>query len=347
MQESQNLHEPIEGESRRGVAPLYVKILRWILTAICMVWVVWYFYNHRQSLYLFTSLSALVEGVLLILAAVHMCLYALQFYLVLRTCTPRPFSFFAFFKTIILGRIFSNIAPQGGNVYRAVYFKYKFGISYTHYLGGFLCFLWIDAAMNILLAAAVFGWFEPGFCIGPVSIWWVLLALTAMWFTPVLFEALFRRYSFGSGGLLRLHGRISEMLTIAVQSLSHIRMLGMVTAANALNFVNTMLFFYLCLSGFGNAVEVPVLMVFFVLMKITSYMIITPGNFGLREIAYAFLGRQMGMDAGQAVVLSILHRLAVLIIVVLLAACFGGYSLLRRGKTDRRFKQSAGLKNGD
>jgi hypothetical protein len=327
MQESQNLHEPVKRESRGGIAP-YLKTLRWILTAICIVWVVWYFYNHRESLYLFTSLSVSVMVVLLILAAVHMCLYALQFYFVLRTCTPRPFSFFAFFKTIILGRIFSNIAPQGGNVYRAVYFKYKFGISYTHYLGGFFCFLWIDAAMNILLAAAVFGWFEPEFRIGTVSVWWILLAMTAMWFMPLLFEALFRRQSFRAGALLWLHSRISEMLRVAVQSLSHIRMLGVVTAANALNFVNTMTFFYLCLSGFGTTVGVPVLMMFFVLMKITSYLIITPGNFALREIAYAFLGRQMGMDAGQAMVVSIFHRLAVLIIVVLLAACFGGYDLL-------------------
>jgi hypothetical protein len=285
---------------------------------------------------LFTSLSAPVMVVLLILAAMHLCLYALQFYLVLRVCTPQFISFFTFFKTIILGRIFSSIAPQGGNVYRAVYFKYKFGISYTHYLSGFFCFLWIDAAMNILLAAAIFGWFKPGFHIGVVSIWWILLAMTAMWFMPILFEVVFRRQIFHAGVLLWLHSRISEMLTVAVQSLSHIRMLGIVTIANAMNFVNTMLFFYLCLSGFGDAVDVPVLMVFFVLMKITSYLIITPGNFGLREIAYAFLGRQMGMDAGQAMVLSILHRLAVSIIVVLLAACFGGRDLLSGGDDIQR-----------
>jgi uncharacterized membrane protein YbhN (UPF0104 family) len=331
MRESQNLYEPAEKIPRVGITSGYLKTLRWILTAVCVVWVVWYFYTHRSSLHLFTSLSAPIVVVLLVLATVHLLLYALQFYLVLRTCTPQYFSFFIFFKTIILGRVFSNIAPQGGNVYRAVYFKYKFGISYTHYLGGFFCFLWIDAAMNILLAAAVFGGFAPNFRIGTVSIWWFLLGMATMWFTPVLFEALFRRYSFGGGVLLWLHKRASEMLTVAVRSLSHSKMLGIVAVANAVNFVNTMLFFYLCMSGFGVTAGVPVLMVFFVLMKVTGYLIITPGNFGLREIAYAFLGRQMGMDAGQAMVLSLFHRLAVLIMVVGLAACFGGRDLLSGG----------------
>jgi uncharacterized membrane protein YbhN (UPF0104 family) len=323
MQEMQNEVEFEDGKKPAYVK--YVKVLRWAIGVLCVIWVGRYFYNHREYLRLFTSLSAPMVVVLLGLAAVHLLLYALQFYLVLRSCARQFISFFVFFKTIILGRIFSNIAPQGGNVYRAVYFKYKFGISYTHYLSGFFCFLWIDAAMNIVLSAVIFGIFSPTFHVKQISIWWLLSALTAMWFLPIIFEVLFGRISFQSRGLVWLHSRTSKLLRIAVESLSDIRMLCAVIAANTLNFANNTLFFYLCFSSFGISATLPVLMMFFILMKLTSYLILTPGNFGLREIAYAFLSQYMGLEAGQGIVLSMLHRLAVLIVVILLAICFMGW----------------------
>jgi uncharacterized protein (TIRG00374 family) len=320
MQEMQN-----ESEFKDGTKPAYikyVKALRWVIGAFCIVWIGRYFYTHQKYLQLFTSLSASMIFILLGLAAIHLSLYALQFYLVLRACTPKFLSFFVFFKTIILGRIFSNIAPQGGNVYRAVYFKYKFGISYTHYLSGFLGFLWIDAAFNILLSTIVFGVFAPTFRVKQVSIWWVLLGLTVAWFIPVIFEIFFRRHSFKQHRFLWLHDKMSELLSVAVQSLLNIRMLLAVAFANMVNFVNNTLFFYLCFSSFGISVTIPILMTFFILMKITSYLILTPGNFGLREIAYAFLSQNMGLEAGQGIVLSMLHRLAVLMVVILLAIYF-------------------------
>jgi uncharacterized membrane protein YbhN (UPF0104 family) len=330
VQEMQNEVEFEDGKKPAYIK--YVKALRWAIAVLCVAWIGMYFCKHQQYLHLFSSLSVPRIIALLGMAAVHLLLYALQFYLVLRTCTNQYFSFFAFFKTIILGRIFSNIAPQGGNVYRAVYFKYKFGISYTHYLSGFFCFLWIDAAMNIILSAVIFGVFAPTFHIHKISIWLVLLVLAAMWFLPIGFEVLFGRISFRSRGLVWLHSRASKLLSISVESLSNIRMLCAVIAANIVNFANNALFFYLCFSAFGVSVAISVLMMFFILMKVTSYLILTPGNLGFREVAYAFLGQQVGLEAGQGIVLSLFHRFAVLLVVILLAVYFEGSKLFRKDK---------------
>jgi uncharacterized membrane protein YbhN (UPF0104 family) len=328
MRESKNLHEPLEGEPRGGSAPLYLKILRWILMAVCVVWVVWYFYRNRQDLGLFLSLRPAVVLLLLVLFALHLWLYSLQFYFVLRRCVERPLPFVAFFKTIILGRVLSSIAPQAGAVFRAVYLKRKFGITYTRYLGGFFGFLWLDAAMNILLSAAVFGGFAPGFHVGSFSIWWVLAAMTAAWFTPIGLDALLGRLSFKAHWPGRLHGHLSEMLHVVVHSVSDRTLLIRIICLNALNFANNILIFHLCLSGSKNAVAIPALAVFFILLKITSYLIITPGNLGVREIAYAFLAQQMGLKPGEGMVLSVFYRLFGMIIVTLFGIYFGGRDLL-------------------
>lgn len=236
--------------------------------------------------------------------------------------------FLTFFKTIILGRFLSSIAPQAGGVYRAVYFKHKFNISYTRYISGFFCFLWIDAAMNILFSTVIFGYFEPTFHIRHVSVWWILLGLTIVWFLPILFEIVFSRVSFKHRWLVWLHEHFYEILQVAVSSLSDCKMLVRVSFANSLNFINNILIFYLCLSGFQGTITLPMLAVFFILLKVSSYLILTPGNLGVREIAYAVLAGQMGMGAGQGMALSIFYRLFGMIIVSLFGIYFGGLKLL-------------------
>ena len=310
-----------------GWAAKYRKAIKWALAAFCILWVGWYFYRNRQDLRLFLSLRPSTILILLVLFTLHLWLYSLQFYLVLRQCAQRPLPFVAFLKTIILGRFLSSIAPQAGAVWRAVYLKHKFGISYTRYLSGFFCFLWIDAAMNILLSAAVFGYCAPTFHVGRLSIWWILLTMTVVWFMPIVFESLFGGYSFRTGWLLWLHGRFSELLGIAVQNLLKGRMLIRVGAINLLNFANNILIFHLCLSGSVGFVTLPVLVIFFILLKLSSYIILTPGNIGVRELAYGFLSQHLGLTAGAGIVLSIFYRLFGMIIVSLFGLFFGGTRL--------------------
>ena len=174
--------------TQTGWTHQYRKVLQWGLAVFCISWVGWYFFHNRQDLDLFLSLRPVTIVILLFLFTLHLLLYSLQFYFVLRQCARRQLPFSAFFKTIILGRFLSSIAPQAGAVCRAVYLKHKFDISYTRYLSGFFCFLWIDAAMNILFSAVIFGLYDPAFHIRHISIWWILLGLALGWFLPILFK---------------------------------------------------------------------------------------------------------------------------------------------------------------
>ncbi len=310
------------------LARQYRKPIQWVLAALCVLWMVWYFYRNQQGLQLFASLSAGTVVVLLALFTLHLFLYTFQFYLVLCQCSERFFPFLTFFKTIVLGRFLSSIAPQAGGVFRAVYLKTRFGVSYTHYISGSFAFLWIDAAMNILLSAGVIGYFNPAFRIQLISIWWILAAMTLLWLLPIAFEMVFRQRSTRQGYWPTLHQRISEMLTIAVGSLRNRKMLIQVVAANAVNFVNNIVILRLCLSDTPE-VSMPVVAMFFILLKITSYLIITPGNLGVREIAYAFLGSQLHLDPGRAMALSLLYRIFGMISVSIFGVYFGGLKLLQ------------------
>jgi uncharacterized membrane protein YbhN (UPF0104 family) len=125
---------------------------------------------------------------------------------------------------------------------------------------------------------------------------------------------------------------MSELLHAAVLSLSNRRMLGTVIAVNAVNFINNILIFYLCLSSTAQQITVPVTAVFFILLKLSSYIILTPGNIGIREMAYGFLSQQLGMTAGAGIVLSVFYRLFGMIIVSLFGIYFGGLKLLGQNR---------------
>lgn len=323
------------GEIRPEVSfvPKYRKALQWVLAVFCVLWVGWHFYHNRQDLALFGSLSWPVLLILLGLFTLHLWLYSLNLYYVIMGCAGTRIPFIDFFKTIIIGRFLSSVAPQAGGVWRAIHLKHKFGIPYTRYIGGFLCFLWLDAAMNILLSAVIFALFAPRFTISSISIWIILGILGIGWFIPIFLEKLLRNTAIRTGWLGRLHERLSSMITIAVQGISDHKMLLRVIFLNTTNFANNILIFYLCLSGSQEPITIPALAVFFILLKLSSYIIITPGNVGVREIAYGMLAEQMGLATGAGIVLSVFYRLFGMIIVSLFGIYFGGLKLLANEKS--------------
>ncbi len=308
--------------------PKYRKTLQWVLAVFCVLWVGWHFYHNRQDLALFGSLSWPILLILLGLFTLHLWLYSLGLYYVIIRCAGTKIPFIDFFKTIIIGRFLSSIAPQAGGVWRAIHLKHKFGISYTRYIGGFLCFLWLDAAMNIVLSAAIFAVFAPTFTISSISIWLFLGILGIAWFIPLFLEILLKKITLRSGWLGRLHEHLSAMISTAVQGIQNYPMLIRVIVLNTTNFANNILIFYLCLSGSQGSITIPAMAVFFILLKLSSYIIITPGNVGIREIAYGVLAEQLGLGTGSGIVLSVFYRIFGMIIVSLFGIYFGGLTLL-------------------
>ncbi|MEN6309844.1 MAG: lysylphosphatidylglycerol synthase transmembrane domain-containing protein [Anaerohalosphaeraceae bacterium] len=308
--------------------PKYRKSLQWVLAVFCVLWVVWHFYQNRQDLGLFGSLTLPIIALLLGLFILHLLLYSLNFYYVIISCAGSKIPFIDFFKTIIIGRFLSSITPQAGGVWRAIHLKHKFGISYTHYIGGFLCYLWLDAAMNILISVVIFALFAPEFKIGSISVWPPLAILSIAWFAPLLIEKLFRKIKIQAGWLGRVHEHLSAMISIAIQGLADHKMLSRVICINTINCINNILIYYLCLSGSGEKITIPALAAFFILLKLSSYIIITPGNIGVREIVCGLLAQQMGLGAGAGMVLSVFYRLFGIITLSLFGLYFGGLKLI-------------------
>ena len=86
-------------------------------------------------------------------------------------------------------------------------------------------------------------------------------------------------------------------------------------------------------------VSVPVLALFYIILKISTEILITPGNIGPREVAYGVLSESMGIGMGQGIAVSVIIRVLGTGTVLVLGSCFGGIDLLRHKEDYARPQQ--------
>ncbi len=309
----------------------WAQAARWGLMAVCLSYLAWFFMRNRDTLEVAFSLRpGLLAGILL-LQLVYYGLQGWRFRIVMEKCSGVRLPMWPWLRLFILGRFLNIMLSQAGNVYRSVRLKRDFGVSYTRYIGGFASMLWLDTCMNLLVAVAVILLFEPGFRIGTVRAWSAIAVLAVMVIVaPLAAERLLRGLHFRRARLDWVHGRLSEVLRITVANLHDPVYLLKIFGLGLLVFARTVWLFDLYFRAFGVEVPLPALAVFYTLFKLSFFVMLTPGNLGVQEIAWGFLSEQMGLGMARGVLMSAFIRVVGLVVIGVLGLACGGWDLLRR-----------------
>jgi len=301
----------------------------------CVVYIIRYFIKNRQDLDLVFGLNPLILlglGGLIVLAFL---IYALRFAIILKKCSGRKVPFYFWFKIVILGRYLNLITPQAGNIYRGVMLKKNYQITYTRYLSSFFSFTWIDTCLNLLLALAVICFVQPEMEIGGLRVWvliGVLGILVAV--VPIGLEALFKRVKFQNRYAGWIHGKLSELLRVSVGSARDVRYMTKFVLTGVIAFAISIAAFYLCFLSIEVKVSLPGLALFYVVLKLSNQVIITPGNLGVREIVYGVMSEMMQIGMGQGILISVIMRIISTLVVIVLGTLFGGIGLFQKAGAD-------------
>jgi len=305
-------------------------ILRWTLALGCLGYMVHFFWRNHQEI---AQLSDLRPWALVAMAGLMILgpmLYSWRFRLVIEKCAGKTVPFWPWFKIVILGRFLTRLAPQAGNVYRSVTLKKQYQVSYTEYVGSFFSFTWMDTCFFLVFALAVVTVVEPKLQIAGVSAILLLLGLVVgIAAAPIAFEAVLRRMNFGKGRLAWLHGRLSKMLSASMSALRDGRFMVKIGVIGAVNFVNMMTMSYLCFLALGQSVSLGKLALLYVVLRVSTHVVITPGNLGVRELAFGFVGSQVGIGMADGMLASMTMRIVSTLILLMLGTVFGGLDLLR------------------
>lgn len=305
---------------------------RWLLLLLCVGFIIYFFNANREGLSLLLNIRPGEVIALLAMQLVYLLLLSYRQKGVLEKCSGIRIGFRAWFRIFILGRFLNAMMPQSGNVYRSMRLKGEYAVSYTRYVSAYVSSAWMGACLSLLLAAAIIGLLRPQLRLGPIPALYLVLGLGALFgSTPFLVERVVRTIGAGPRSLSWMHGKLSELLQVALENLHDSGYMARFCVATLLIFTQACLVFYLCFSALGIEVGVPEVALFNVLVRLSTYVSLTPGgNIGLLEIAIGLLGEQILLGMGVGILFSLVQRAVSQITLFCLALTMGGPGLLRQ-----------------
>jgi len=299
----------------------------------CIAYLVRFFYQNRDSLQLILRLDVITIFFIVILAVIYLFIYSLRIQIVLEKCSRKKLNYIYLFKLMVLARFLNTVFSQMGNVYRGYRLKKEYDISYTSYISSFVSTLWMDTCFNLYFATVLILILSPEFKIGYFTAWTIFLVIAlCVSAVPPAGNMLLGKIKIETKFLNWAHSKLTEVVSVTIINLRDIRYLGSFLLLGVSELILTILGYYILFKGFGIILTFQALLVFYILMSLSLFIAITPGNIGVQEIAFGFISEQMGIGMDKGILASIVARIINFFIIILMGVFFGGIRLLRESK---------------
>jgi uncharacterized membrane protein YbhN (UPF0104 family) len=272
---------------------------------------------------------------LALLFALSQLLLAFRLSLTIAFCGGAGVPMRVWLRLIAVGQLLNTAAPQLGSVYRAVVLKREHGVSYLAYASGLLAFVWLDLVFGVLLASTIIAVLEPTLRVRGIPVLLGLLLLLAVLITsPSLGARLLSMFSVKGGFIAKAHARaVAALATVhsVLRAPGFLLRYMLLTVFVTLEQVTTL---WLLFRAVGADLPVVTLLLFQVIFKISTQVVVTPGNLGVTEILFGLLSHGVASTLEQGLAVSVLYRGVSTVMVVVLGTCFGGVRLLFGGRRE-------------
>jgi uncharacterized membrane protein YbhN (UPF0104 family) len=306
------------------------KIIRLLITLACIAYLVKFFYSDRQSLKLVLKLDLASIACIVLLSVAYLLTYNFRFKIVFEKCSGQTLPFWPVFKILMVANFLNMVLSQVGNIYRGVRLKKEFSVSYTRYISSLTSVYWIDTCLNFIIAVIVILFVKSDFQIGPFTAWklFALMGLVTL-AVPVAADMLLSLIKIKNHSLAWIHSKLTEVLSVTINNLKDIRYILKIISLGTLVLLVTAVGNYIIFRGFGIILTTPALLVLVVLLRLSTFITITPGNIGVQEIAYGFISQQMGIGMAEGILASVVTRVFSSIIIIALGLLFGGIDTIK------------------
>jgi hypothetical protein len=309
------------------------KILKLAVFLLCAGYIVKYFYGNWDSLQIAFKINKFMIACILLLSITTLITFAYRFKIIMHKCSGRNPPFWEWFKVIMLARFYNLFFAQSGNIYRGVELKRRFGISYTDYVSASVSFGWMDICLDLIITGVIIILVRPDFKLGAFKAYqFVALLLLVIICLPLLADLLLKRISIKAPSLLWAKSKLSEVLTATITNIKDLPYLAKIVIWGLLVAAQTLIVYYILFMSFEIKLDIPSLMLFYALLKLSSAVIITPGNIGIQEIAFGVLSTQIGGGMAQGILISAFSRALGSSIIIILAVILFAVGLIPKNK---------------
>jgi uncharacterized membrane protein YbhN (UPF0104 family) len=332
----------------KKIPAAYRRLLKLLLTALLLGYVIYTLAEQRQQLSSLRQLSIVMFVWLLGLTGVSVFIHAIRFRMVVEKKSGLGLPLGAWMKFFIIARFLSFYAGQAGNLYRAVKLKQDHHISLTKYISSTLFLVWFDTCLGLLFGMAVIGLFAPHLRLfGMPALLLILIFLCLLGASPFLFHRTLSFFSFRGRFLNWAHGRFSEMSASILDSLGDPVFLFKLGATGIIFYIHSTAVLYFTFRGLGIPAGPAAAALFFTVLTLFNQIVITPGNLGFKEIAYGILAHELAIGMAQGILVSLITRLLALVVTTVLGLAVGGSDLLDSFRTrDKRRSDETEMKIG-
>ena len=324
-------------EDVRAALARHQKLIRWLVALAALGLAVKMLVDNRAELEQLGRFHPWHLVALCAMFVVYLLVYAYRFLLVVRAVGGAAIRYREWLKIFIFGRLANAFVAQLGNVYRAGVLKQRHDVPYRAYLNLYAFFAWIDSLLNLAIALVLVLVLKPELKIGgfnaAAAVGVLLVLLLA---GPFLAERVLRALRPGPGLLAKAHGLLHGMFETVSRRARDARLMAVVSLMGLLIFGVGLVLFSVAFLGIGFRPDLVDLALFLALYKLSTLVVITPGNIGVREVAYGLLCESLGIGMARGVLVSAVIRVAHYLIVFAMGFALGGADLLkgRRGEEE-------------
>lgn len=253
---------------------------------------------------------------ILVLLLLYFTLYAYRFVLLIDKHCGCRISLLTWIRMLVVVRFLNAACPQMGTVYRAITLKRDFGVSYTDYISANLFFIWTDTIINFAIAMSMMAVSGTAVALwGYSGLSLMTIALVATTATPFLAQLLMSSFSTRPMFVDKLTRVIKDFVEGARDPMY--MLVSFVIAF--LSFILMAAVFKILLAVVDVDVSFATLALFNALYRLTFHVSITPGNIGIRELAYGVLCAEANIGMSKGVLVSSELRVFLALSLVLLA----------------------------
>lgn len=209
------------------------------------------------------------------------------------------------FRIFAVGTLLNNFLMQAGLVYRAAALKRLAGVSLGAYVGSYASFAWLSLLLNLGVAAVLLGALSPSVSFGVVPAWLAMvLAAGVVAVAPATLERVARRTSRQNRIIAAGRDVLRDIVELPRRPRFARRFLVSSAAATALGTAVVVT----AAHGLNADVSVGEAALFLALVQMSSLVVITPGNLGIRELAFSLIGGALETGAVNGLLISAVTR---------------------------------------
>lgn len=296
---------------------------------LCCCYIFYHFYRHQGDLRVLAGLSPAVVLGMLSLRLVQYLLQSRRHHIIVQGCSGSPIPYRDWLSIYTVGQFLNLAFAQLGNIYRCTRLKEDYQIPYARYVGSVLFAAWAGIVASLFLTVIVLGAAASPKVGGALTAWLLAGVLMGIIAVPPALACSSLLVRFRREHCAWLRGRLAEVIEAGRSTVVRFGSLGQVIALGMAIFIVSCAALRLGFYGLGVEVGLAEIVLFGMLMQLSTLMMITPGNVGVQELLLGVVGLYLDTGFGQVILVSALLRALDFGSIAVLALPMGGIAALR------------------